>query len=110
MNTTKKTVYAGLFIALGLTLSIVFHSLGSSQFGSIFFGWGLALLTASILAFLLAGWYSFSALCFILAIEERETLEEFGEEYCRFLMDRPPFNFSPRCIMEGVRALRAKTR
>jgi protein-S-isoprenylcysteine O-methyltransferase Ste14 len=80
-----------------------------AQFGSIFFGWGLALLTASVPALLLAGWYSFSALYFILAIEERETLREFGEEYCRFLRNRPPFSFSPKCIMEGIRALRGET-
>ena len=77
-----------------------------AQFGSIFFGWGLALLTSSIYAILLSGWYSFSVLYFILAIEERETIREFGEDYCRFLAERPPFNPSPRCLREGLRALR----
>ncbi|WP_297498464.1 methyltransferase [Thermococcus sp.] len=77
-----------------------------AQFGSIFFGWGLAFLTSNVYAIVLAGWYSFSALYFILAIEERETLREFEKDYCRFLAERPPFNPSPRCLREGLRALR----
>ena len=77
-----------------------------AQFGSIFFGWGLALLTSNVYALLLAGWYSFSALYFILAIEERETMREFGEDYCKFLAERPPFTPSLRCLREGLRALR----
>ena len=77
-----------------------------AQFGSVFFGWGLALLTSNACAILLAGWYSFSALYFILAIEERETLKTFGEDYYRFLERRPPFNPSIRCLREGLRALR----
>jgi len=78
------------------------------QFGSIFFGWGLALLTASVPALLLAGWYSFSALYFVLAIEEKETLRVFGADYCRFLVERPPFNPSPRCLRDGIQALRER--
>jgi len=81
-----------------------------AQFGSIFFGWGLALLTTSVPALLLAGWYSFSALYFILAVEERETLKFFGEDYCKFLEERPPFNPSPRCLRDGIRALRERKR
>ncbi|WP_297467110.1 methyltransferase [Thermococcus sp.] len=77
-----------------------------AQFGSIFFGWGLALLTSSIYAVLLAGWYSFSALYFILAVEERETLREFGDDYCKFLRDRPPFNPSIECLKRGIEALK----
>ncbi len=77
-----------------------------AQFGSIFFGWGLAFITSSVYAILLAGWYSFSALYFILAIEERETLREFGEDYCRFLEGRPPFNPSVKCLWEGLKALK----
>ncbi len=77
-----------------------------AQFGSIFFGGGLAFLTSNAYAILLAGWYSFSALYFILAIEERETLREFGEDYCRFLEERPPFNPSIRCLWEGLKALK----
>ncbi|WP_456367754.1 methyltransferase family protein [Thermococcus sp.] len=77
-----------------------------AQFGSIFFGWGLALLTSSIYALLLAGWYSFSALYFILAVEERETLRTFGDDYCKFLRDRPPFNPSIECLKRGIKALK----
>jgi predicted membrane protein len=50
MNTTKKTVYAGLFIALGLALSIVFHSLGGAQFGSIFLPLHFVVLLAGFTA------------------------------------------------------------
>ncbi len=77
-----------------------------AQFGSIFFGIGIALLTSNIFALLVAGWFSFFALYFILAIEERETMQEFGEDYCRFMAKRKPFTFSPHCLHMGIIALR----
>ncbi len=77
-----------------------------AQFGSVFFGIGIALITSNPYAILLAGWYAFSAVYFILSIEERETLENFGDEYCEFLKTRKPFTFSPACLRKGIRALR----
>ena len=77
-----------------------------AQFGSIFFGIGIALLTTNLLALMVAGWFSFFALYFILAVEERETVQEFGEEYCQFLAERKPFTFSFRCLRAGIRALK----
>ena len=79
-----------------------------AQFGSILFGLGIALLTASIYAILLAGWYAFFAVYFILAIEERETLNEFGDAYADFIRTRKPFSFSLRCLKIGIIALRDK--
>ena len=89
-----------------VTLGIYSCMRHPAQFGSIFFGWGLALLMSNPHSILLAGWYSFSALYFILAVEERESIKEFGEDYCRFLVERPPFTPSLRCLREGLRALR----
>ncbi len=77
-----------------------------AQFGSIFFGIGISLLTVKLIAILYAGWISFFALYFILAIEEKETLEEFGEEYCEFMRSRKPFSFSLNCLKEGLKSIK----
>ncbi len=77
-----------------------------AQFGSIFFGVGIALITANLYSILLAGWFFAFALYFILAVEERETLADFGEEYAEFLRTRKPFSFSIKCLREGFRALK----
>ncbi len=47
MSTTKQIVYAGIFIALGLALSIVFHSMGG-QFGAIFLPLHFVVLLAGL--------------------------------------------------------------
>jgi len=77
-----------------------------SQFGSIFFGVGIAFLTGNIYSMLMAGWFAFFAMYFILAIEERETIREFGASYCKFLKERRPFTFSLQCLKTGLRALK----
>ena len=80
-----------------------------AQFGSMFFAIGISLLTLKLIATLYAGWISLGALYFIMAIEERETLELFGEEYCKFIKSRKPFTFSISCLKRGVEALREKS-
>ena len=77
-----------------------------AQFGSIFFGIGISFITMNIFAVLYAGWVSFISLYFILSIEERETIKNFGEDYCRFLVKRKPFTLSPRCLIRGIKVLR----
>ena len=47
VNTTKQIVYSGIFIALGLALSIVFHSFGG-QFGVIFLPLHFVVLIAGL--------------------------------------------------------------
>ena len=76
-----------------------------AQFGSIFFGVGIAMMTTNLYAILLSGFTSFLGLYFIMAIEERETLEEFGEEYCEFMKSRKPYSPSLKCLKEGLKAL-----
>ena len=80
-----------------------------AQFGSVFFGIGISLLTLKLIAILYAGWISFLALYFIMAIEERETLDLFGDEYCGFIKSRKPFTFSLSCLKKGIEALREKS-
>ncbi len=80
-----------------------------AQFGSIFFGIGVSLLTVKLMAILYAGWVSAFALYFILAVEESETIELFGEEYCQFIKSRKPFTFSLKCLKNGIRAIRRKS-
>ncbi len=77
-----------------------------AQFGSIIFGVGISFITTNLYAILLAGWFSFLALYFILAIEERETLRNFGDGYCQFLRERKPFTLSISCLLLGIRALK----
>ncbi len=79
-----------------------------AQFGSIFFGLGIAFLTAKLLVILYGGWVSFLALYFILYIEERETIKNFGEAYCIYAQKVPPFTFSISCMGKGIKALRKK--
>ena len=77
-----------------------------AMFGSIFFSVGLALLGGKLTTILWSGWVSFIALYFISAVEERETLEQFGSEYCEFLKNRKPFSFSLSCLLNGIRFLK----
>ncbi len=79
-----------------------------AQFGSIFFGLGIAFLTAKLLVILYGGWVSFLALYFILRIEEKETIKNFGNKYCIYAQKVPPFTFSISCMGKGIKALRKK--
>ncbi len=81
-----------------------------AQFGSAFFGVGIALITSNIYAILLSGWFFSAALYFMMAIEERETLKIFGSEYAEFIRDRKPFTFSFKCLIRGIRALKSAHR
>ncbi len=64
-----------------------------AQFGSIFFGVGIAILTRNLFSILAAGWYMAVALYFILAVEEKETYERFGRKYMEYAKRVPPFRF-----------------
>ena len=77
-----------------------------AMFGSIFFSIGLAMLNAKIITILWTGWVSFFAVYFIMAVEERETIVQFGNRYCEFLKNRKPFCFSLSCLMRGIKALK----
>ena len=77
-----------------------------AMFGSIFFSIGLSMLFGKIMTLLWAGWVSFIALYFIMAVEERETISLFGDDYCKFLQNRKPFSFSLSCLIEGIRILK----
>ncbi len=80
-----------------------------AQFGSIFFGIGISFITTNIFAILYAGWISFISLYFILAIEERETIKNFGNDYYKFLANKKPFDPSLKCLIKGFKALRNKS-
>ncbi len=75
-------------------------------FGNIFFVVGLSMLSGKLIVVMFAGWLAASDLYFILAVEERETLERFGEEYCKFLAERKPFSFSISCLINGIKLLK----
>ncbi len=77
-----------------------------AMFGSIFFSVGLAFLSGKIMAILWSGWVSFIALYFIMAVEEKETLDSFGDEYCAFLRRTKPFSFSISCLIKGIKVLK----
>jgi protein-S-isoprenylcysteine O-methyltransferase Ste14 len=76
---------------------------------------GLALLPAAITfmwgsvpAILAAGWGVAAALWFVLTIEEKETLQYFGNTYSHYMQHTPPFNLSPKCLIEGYVTLKQK--
>ncbi len=75
-------------------------------FGNIFFTMGLAFLSSKLIVIMFSGWLAAAGLYFMMAIEEKETLERFGEEYCEFLKRRKPFSFSVKCLLEGIKILR----
>ncbi len=76
------------------------------MFGNIFFTTGLAFLSGKLIVILFSGWLAFAAMYFIMAVEEPETMERFGEEYCNFLKSRKPFSFSVKCLINGINLLR----
>ncbi|AEA33785.1 hypothetical protein Hipma_0815 [Hippea maritima DSM 10411] len=75
-------------------------------FGNIFIAIGFAFATQNIIVILFSGWLAAAGLYFIMNIEERETLTYFKDDYCQFIKSRPPFSFSIKCLLEGIKALK----
>lgn len=61
----------------------------------------LALLWGSVPVILASGWGVAAALWFVLVIEEKETLQRFGDEYSQYMQHTAPFTLSPTCLRKG---------
>jgi protein-S-isoprenylcysteine O-methyltransferase Ste14 len=67
----------------------------------------LALIIASPIVLLSSGWAVAGTLLFILFVEEPECLIKFGKEYYEYMKKVKPFNLDPRCLVIGIRYIRA---
>lgn len=61
----------------------------------------VAMMWGSIPVMLASGWGVAAAFWFVLMIEEKETLQRFGDEYSRYMQLTPPFTLSPKCLRKG---------
>jgi len=75
------------------------------QFGNILLMFGVAFLSAKILAILYAGWVGMFGLLFILFVEEKEAIVKYSEDYCHYIVSIPPFRISMECLKNGFKAI-----
>jgi len=76
--------------------------------GLAIFPVALALLSGRILIIAASGWGVAAALGFVLLVEEKETLEKYGQAYSEYMMQVPPFSLKWRCIKAGLEVWRQK--
>ena len=62
------------------------------QFGNIILLVSVTMLSGKLCAFFFGGWLAFFGVLFILFVEEREAIEKFGNEYCKYMKKTPPFS------------------
>ena len=77
-------------------------------FGIIFILIGLSMTTGKLITSLYGFFLGFLGEYFIMAVEEKQTLKRFGNDYCNFIKSRPPFSFSPICLYIGIKAMLTK--
>jgi len=77
-------------------------------FGLIFTLIGLSMATGKLITTLYGFFLAFLGEYFIIAVEERQTLQRFGYDYCNFIKDKPPFNPSATCLYTGIKAILTK--
>ncbi|MBW1994824.1 MAG: hypothetical protein JRI77_10310 [Deltaproteobacteria bacterium] len=66
----------------------------------------VAMMWGSIPVILASGWGVAAAFWFVLMIEEKETLQRFGDEYSRYMQRTPPFVLSPKCLRKGYNTVK----
>ncbi len=72
-------------------------------FGLIFILIGISFMSAKLIVMLFGLFLSAVGEYFIMAVEERETLNRLGNDYCEFIKDKPPFSLSPYCLIDGIK-------
>ena len=77
-------------------------------FGLIFILIGLSMTIGKLITTLYGFFLVFLGEYFIMAVEERQTLKRFGNDYCNFIKSRPPFSFSPICLYVGIKTILTK--
>ncbi len=89
---TKKFSSPDKFVDVGI-YSCMRHP---GQFGNIILLISITMLSGKICAVLFGGWLAFLGVLFILFVEEREAIKKFGEEYCEYMKNTPPFSL--KCL------------
>ncbi len=77
-------------------------------FGLIFILIGISMTTGKVMTTLYGFLLGFLGEYFIMAVEERQTLKRFGNDYCNFIKNRPPYNPSFLCFYKGIKAALSK--
>lgn len=78
-------------------------------FGLIFMLTGLSFTTGKLITALYSAVIFAIGEYFIMAAEERQTINRLKDEYCEFIKTRPPFNPSLTCLLKGIKlAFQAK--
>ncbi len=66
----------------------------------------LALISTNVMMISAAGWGLAAAFGFVLIIEEPETVEKYQDKYIGYMKRTPAFTLKPKCIEEGLYALK----
>ncbi|MEA3544048.1 MAG: methyltransferase [Thermodesulfobacteriota bacterium] len=66
----------------------------------------VAMMWGSIPAILASGWGVAAAFWFVLVIEEKETLQRFGDEYSQYMQRTSPFILSLKCLRMGYETVK----
>lgn len=65
----------------------------------------VALASGYVLAIVASGWGVAAALWFILVIEEKDTIEKYGEIYTEYMKEVPPFSLKWECIKKELKII-----
>ena len=71
--------------------------------GLAIFPLAVALTSGLVLTIWGAGWGVAGALWFVLQIEEKDTIEKFGQTYSDYMQRVPPFSLKLSCIKAGLK-------
>ncbi len=71
--------------------------------GLAIFPIAVTLLSGLVLAIFSSGWGVTAAFGFVLFIEEKDTLEKYGDEYSTYMKEVPPFSIKIKCFKEAIK-------
>ena len=74
--------------------------------GLAIFPIAVALISGYVLAIFSSGWGVAAALWFVVQVEEKDTIEKFGESYTDYMQKVPPFSYKLDCIKEALKIWR----
>lgn len=72
------------------------------HFGLAMFPISVALISGFVLPIFSSGWGVAAALWFVIQIEEKETIEKYGELYIDYMQKVPPLSLSMSCIKAAL--------
>ncbi len=75
--------------------------------GLALFPVAVALLSGLVLAISSSGWAVTAALWFVIQIEEKDTIEKYGQSYFEYMQRVPPFSIRLTCLKEALKIWRS---